>query len=55
MDYRHGDLALVGIEELPKGLKEAKTDVIMKGSGGNEHTFSKGRLYLKSGGVFVIG
>jgi hypothetical protein len=26
-NYRHGDLALVGIDKLPKGLKASKTDV----------------------------
>ncbi len=54
-NYRHGDLALIGIKELPKGIKETKSNVIMQGSHGNDHMFEKGKLYLKNDGDFVIG
>ena len=56
MNYRHGDLALIGIKNLPKGLKESKSNVLMtKGSGGHPHTFSNGKLYISTVGEFVFG
>ena len=55
MNYRHGDLALISIEKLPEGLVETKSKVIMTGSGGNNHTFNNGKLYLKNVNQFVIG
>jgi len=55
MNYRHGDLGLVGVKSLPKGLKESKTEEIMRGSNNNSHSFSGGKLYLKQKGDFVIG
>jgi len=55
MNYRHGDLALIAIKELPQGLTETKSKVIMIGSGGNDHTFDKGRLYLTIVNQFTIG
>lgn len=48
--YRHGEILLLKIKSLPKGLKEEKTNVIMKGSHGHDHTFNNGRLYLKTDG-----
>ena len=52
---RHGDLALVEIETLPKGLAKSETEVIMKGSGNNPHSAKNCTLYLKNDGPFVIG
>lgn len=54
MNYRHGDLALIGIEQLPEGLTASDSTVIMKGSGGNDHSFQKGIFYPKEKGQ-VIG
>ena len=54
-NYRHGDLSLIGIKRLPKDLKESKTDVIMTGSGGHDHTVAKAVLYLKKSGDFIVG
>lgn len=54
MNYRHGDLALVGIKTLPGELKETKTDVILKGTS-NTHTFKGGKLYLKAVDEYVFG
>lgn len=53
-NYRHGEIALLGVDKLPKGLKESKTNVLTAGSHGNSHTFNKGKLYLKNedNGVF---
>jgi hypothetical protein len=53
-NFRHGDLALIGIEKLPEGLKASDSRVIMKGSGGNDHSFQKGVFYPKAKGQ-VIG
>jgi hypothetical protein len=54
-NYRHGDIGLIGIEKLPEGLKESKTKIILKsGSGGNAHSISQGKLYLKTDG-FTLG
>jgi hypothetical protein len=44
-NYRHGDCALIGIEKIPEGLKAIKDKVLMQGSGGNNHSFSKGIFY----------
>jgi len=40
MNIRHGDLALIGIDKLPEGLTASKSEVLMKGSHGNDHAFS---------------
>lgn len=55
MNYRHGDLALIKIDKLPEGLKETKTKVIIKSSGGNAHTFDNGEIYFKKINEFVFG
>jgi len=56
MNIRHGDLALIGIEELPEGLKVSDSKVLMTGSGGNDHTFDHGKLYVPSEQhPFVVG
>ena len=48
--YRHGEILLLKIKSLPKGLKEEKSNVLVVGSHGNSHTFDKGKLYLKQDG-----
>jgi len=46
MNYRQGDIAFVGVEELPKALKFSKINVLLQeGSGGNPHTFKGGQFY----------
>jgi len=55
VNYRHGDLALISIDKLPEGSKQSKTDIIMEGSHGNNHTFKGGKLYLEKKGNFIIG
>ncbi len=55
MNYRHGDLALVAIKELPTGLKKSKTRILMNGSGGNNHSIDNGIVYLKKIDDFVFG
>ncbi len=45
MNYRHGDLALLQVNKMPK-LKESKTNVLLQeGSGGHPHTFKGGKFY----------
>ena len=53
--YRHGDLALIAIKELPKDLKPAKTKILMVGSGGNNHSIDNGIVYLKNENDFIFG
>lgn len=48
--YRHGEILLLKIKSLPKGLKETKTNILATGSHSNSHTFNKGKLYLKEDG-----
>lgn len=52
---RHGEIGFVPIYKLPKDLKEAKTNLIMKGSHDNYHTFMNGHLYFKDVNQFVFG
>jgi hypothetical protein len=47
-------MALIGIKELPKGLKASKSDVVLEGKS-NTHRFKGGRLYLKAVDDFVFG
>lgn len=44
--YRHGEVLLVKTAKLPKGLKEANTNIFMTGSHGNNHTIDKGQIYF---------
>ena len=48
--YRHGEICLLIIDKLPKGLKQVKSNVLMTGSHSNSHTFDKGKLYLNEDG-----
>ena len=48
--YRHGEILILKIKSIPKGLKEEKTNVLMTGSHGNSHTFTSGKIYLKQDG-----
>ena len=52
---RHGDLALFPVDKLPEGLKEAKTKIIMTGSGGNNHSFDNGVFHPVINSGFVVG
>ena len=45
MNYRHGDLALISIKELPKGFKVSTSKVLMRGSNNNPHSFDNGKFY----------
>lgn len=53
--YRHGEIHFVLIDKLPDGIEKEKTNVIMKGSHGHDHSFKGGKLYLKNVDEFVFG
>jgi len=52
--YRHGDLALVEVNELPTGLTEAKTKILLEGKT-STHRVSKGKIYFKDVSPFIFG
>ncbi len=52
---RHGDLALIKISKLPEDLVETKTNLLMAGSHGHNHTVNQGKIYLKKVNDFVFG
>lgn len=54
-NYRHGDLALIGIKKLMENLKKSNSKVLMKGSGGNNHSFDNGKFYPCEKDIFVFG
>lgn len=54
-NYRHGEIALVGVKELPKDLELSNSKCIMVGSHGNSHTIDNGDLYFKKDGDFIFG
>lgn len=54
--FRHGDLLLVKIKSLPKGLnKPEKTKTILSGSHGHNHDYDNGKLYFKKVDDYVFG
>lgn len=53
VNYRHGDIALIGVKEIPTGLKISKSKTIHKGKT-QEHKFDNGKFYLNDGEI-VIG
>jgi len=45
-NYRHGDMAIIGISSLPKNLKSSKSKILLQnGSGGHSHSFDNGIFY----------
>ncbi len=53
--FRHGDLVLMPIKALPEGLEKTNTNVLMTGSGGNDHTAKNCDVYFKKEDDFVFG
>lgn len=53
--YRHGDLALVEIKKLPKGLVKSKTNILLAGNSGHNHSFDNGTFYEKVEGDYIKG
>lgn len=52
---RQGDLGLVKIFKLPKGLKEEKTKILISGSHGHHHSIDNGKVYFKQVDQYVFG
>jgi hypothetical protein len=52
---RHGEILFVPVKSLPRGLKKAITNVIMRGSGDNPHIAKNVDLYFKKEGDYVFG
>lgn len=57
MNIRHGDMALIGTEEIPQGLEKEKssTNVLMVGSNNNSHSFKNGVFYPQVDGDNLVG
>ena len=55
MNFRHGDLCLIGANKLPDGLKAIKSNVLMTGSGGNDHVVKGGTIYPVENQPFIVG
>lgn len=55
MNYRHGDLALISVKELPDNLEKSFSKILMKGSHGNNHSFDEGEFFLKKNSDIVFG
>lgn len=53
--YRHGEIAFVQIDNLPKGLTKSTQKEFLRGSHGNPHTYDNGDLYLRNTGENVFG
>lgn len=53
-NYRHGETVLLGIESLPRGLKETSTQ-LNTGSHGHAHGFVNGTFYVKKEGDNTVG
>lgn len=43
--YRHGENILLKVDILPEGLQKSTSNVFMKGSHGNNHSFDNGEFY----------
>lgn len=53
--YRHGEIAIIKISKLPKGLEKSSSEVFMVGSHGNNHSINNGDIYLKNEDGFIFG
>lgn len=53
--YRHGEVALVKVKSLPKGLKKVDTKIFMVGSHGHNHSIDNGELYFINEGTYGVG
>ena len=53
--FRHGEVGLLKVSKLPKGLKEANTKIFMTGSHGNNHSIDNGKLYFVKEDTYVFG
>ena len=52
-NFRHGDMGIFEINELPEGLKKSSRKVLLTGSHGHDHTFDKGEFYPVDDGQII--
>ena len=52
---RHGEIALIKINDLPKDLTASESKILMKGSHGNDHSFDNGIFYPKVIDTYIFG
>jgi len=52
---RWGEVCLLPVTKLPKGLKKAKTDVVMTGSSNNPHIVRNCDVYFKKESDYIFG
>ena len=52
---RHGDLALVKVDQLPEGLTPSTSQTLMQGVNKNNHDVKNGTFYPKAVDQFVFG
>lgn len=53
--FRHGEIGLLPVKKLPKGLKASESKCLMQGSHGNSHSIDNGKLYFVKENDFVFG
>lgn len=53
--YRHGEICLLKVDKLPKGLKVSDSKTLEVGSHGNSHSFDNGKFYPSKENDFVFG
>lgn len=51
-NYRHGDLALISVKELPEGVKQDKSKMLLEGKS-NKHYYDNGEFYPKKDELIV--
>lgn len=49
--YRHGEIMLLKVPKLPKGLEISNSKTFMVGSHGNSHSIDQGKLYFTNEGT----
>ena len=49
--YRHGEIAFIKTDSIPKEAKLKDTDNLLIGSGGNSHIFKGGKFYEYENGI----
>ena len=58
--FRHGDLLLLPNQKnfpvtIPRGVKKATTTILMRGSGGHDHSVKNCDVYFVKEDIFVFG
>ena len=52
MNYRHGDIALISVSQIPDKIKPSKTKILHTGKS-NTHSFNNGIFYPKIEGLIL--